>query len=73
MRYRGFEIKNFKGIKHVCLDLSDAPASNIHLLVGLNESGKTTILEALSFFYDNITEPGFARSTTSRQHCSGLA
>ncbi len=47
MRFTRFEIKNFKGIEHAVLDLSPAGA-NISTLIGLNESGKTTILEAIS-------------------------
>ncbi len=50
MRYTGFEIKNFKGIKHMKLDLSGTPDTPVHVFVGLNESGKTTILEAINFF-----------------------
>ena len=53
MRYTAFKITNFKGIRELELKLDSAPNSNIFTIVGLNESGKTTILEALSFFYDN--------------------
>jgi predicted ATP-dependent endonuclease of OLD family len=49
MRYTHFRIKNFKGIKAVEIDLTSRPKSNIFTLVGLNESGKTTILQALNF------------------------
>jgi predicted ATP-dependent endonuclease of OLD family len=49
MRFVGFQLRNFKGIKAVSLDLTKAP-SPAHALVGLNESGKTTILEAISSF-----------------------
>jgi AAA15 family ATPase/GTPase len=55
MLYQSFKIKNFKGIQELKLDFSETPKSPIYLLVGLNESGKTTILEALSFFYDNLS------------------
>ncbi|HEY9620920.1 MAG TPA: AAA family ATPase [Crinalium sp.] len=54
MRYTAFNITNFKGIQSLKLDLDGNPASKIFILVGLNESGKTTIMEALSFFYENI-------------------
>ena len=47
MRYTKFEIKNFKGIKDLTIDLSKQPYNRIHTFVGLNESGKTTILEAI--------------------------
>ena len=49
MRYTRFEITNFKGIRHLSLDLADHPRGSIFALVGLNESGKTTILEALDY------------------------
>lgn len=54
MRYTSFTICNFKGIQNLKLDLDGNPASKIFILVGLNESGKTTIMEALSFFYENV-------------------
>ena len=49
MKFRSFTIKNFKGIRETTLDLGDSTAS-IHTLVGLNESGKTTVLEAINMF-----------------------
>ena len=48
MRYTKIEIKNFKGIERLTIDLSKQPNSRIHTFVGLNESGKTTILEAIN-------------------------
>ena len=50
MRYTFFEIENFKGIEQIRMDLDESPSSNVYTLVGLNESGKTTILEAINFF-----------------------
>lgn len=50
MKFTFFRFKNFKGIEDEKLDLSKNPQSNIFTLVGLNESGKTTILEAINFF-----------------------
>lgn len=49
MKYTFFEIDNFKGIKHVRLDFDAHPHSKIYTLVGLNESGKTTVLEAIDY------------------------
>lgn len=48
MKYKKFHIKNFKGIEKLDIDLSN---NRIITLVGLNESGKTTIMEALNAFY----------------------
>ena len=53
MQYIKFKVINFKGIQELEFDLSESPISPIYLLVGLNESGKTTILESLSFYYEN--------------------
>lgn len=50
MKYKSFFIKNYKGIKELTLDLIRDPQTNIITLVGLNESGKTSILEAISLF-----------------------
>lgn len=52
MIYKSFNIENFKGIRDLSINLQRKPASRIFSLVGLNESGKTTILEALDWFYD---------------------
>jgi len=46
-------IKNFKGIGNVDFDLSKSPRNNVYTLVGINESGKTTILEAINSFEYN--------------------
>jgi|TARA_R100001369_G_scaffold31292_2_gene55635 predicted ATP-dependent endonuclease of OLD family len=50
MEYLGFDIKNFKGIEHLNLDFTKKPSAPVTTLVGLNESGKTSVLEAISFF-----------------------
>lgn len=50
MKFTYFKFKNFKGIENQTLDLTKSAGSNIFTLVGLNESGKTTILEAINFF-----------------------
>lgn len=50
MRYLKFQISNYKGIKSLELDLNILPDTKIYTLVGLNESGKTTILEAINDF-----------------------
>lgn len=50
MKFTRFKIKNFKGIENVTVNLDKSPDANIYTLVGLNESGKTTILEAMNLF-----------------------
>ncbi len=54
MKYIEFRIKNFKGIKDLTIDLTKNPNGNVIPLVGLNESGKTTILEAINLFQKDI-------------------
>ncbi len=56
MRYKSFRIQNFKGIKDTIVDLSSLGGANVFPFVGLNESGKTTLLEAIhSFSPDTAT------------------
>jgi AAA15 family ATPase/GTPase len=60
MRFIKFSIKNFKGIKSAELRLDQFGQGKIFTLVGLNECGKTTILEAInSFSPDLAAEPIF--------------
>lgn len=50
MKITRVTILNFKGIQGLTIDLNGNPKSNVFCLVGLNESGKTTILEAINHF-----------------------
>ena len=56
MKYTKFIIKKFKGINKLEIDLLKIPNGKIFPLVGLNESGKTTILEAINFFQNDIDD-----------------
>ncbi|MCA1620009.1 MAG: ATP-binding protein [Acidobacteria bacterium] len=42
-----YYFKNFKGIEEIKLDFTAHPTGRVFSLVGLNESGKTTVLEAM--------------------------
>ena len=53
LSYCSFEIQNFKSIKSLLIPMSD---KGMVLLVGRNESGKTTILKAIEFF-DHRNDP----------------
>ncbi|MFL9837996.1 AAA family ATPase [Flavobacterium sp. ST-75] len=54
MIYKNFKIENFKGIQDVTINLIK---DDLVLLLGLNESGKTTILKAIETFdYLNDSE-----------------
>lgn len=65
MKFTYFEIENFRGIQKTRLDLAAIPNSHIYTLVGLNESGKSTILEAINHFtyknesLDPLELPGY--------------
>lgn len=50
MKFTYFKFRNFKGIESQTLDLSKNIDSRVFTLVGLNESGKTTVLEAINYF-----------------------
>lgn len=50
MKLTGFDIRNFKGIKDAKIRFGHNDVARVHTLVGLNESGKTTLLEAMHSF-----------------------
>lgn len=50
MYYTSFRIQNFKGIKDTTIKLAEQSKAGVFAFVGLNESGKTTILEAIHSF-----------------------
>jgi hypothetical protein len=50
MRYKSFRIQNFKGIKDTTVNLGGIAGASVFAFVGLNESGKTTLLEAIHSF-----------------------
>ena len=56
MRYSSFKIVNFKGIRNITLNLEENPKFKAITLVGLNESGKTTILEAINFTQNDVPQ-----------------
>lgn len=54
MRYSKFEISHYKGVKDtVVIDMAHLPSSKIYTLVGLNESGKTSILKAIELLQND--------------------
>lgn len=56
MRFVSFRIRNFKGIKDTTVPLQAVAGASVFAFVGLNESGKTTVLEAIhSFAPDEAT------------------
>ena len=53
MKFTAFRIQNYKGINDTTISLNGNKGS-IYTLVGLNESGKTTILEAINNFRHDV-------------------
>lgn len=62
MKFSKIKIKNYKGIEETELELSDSPRGNVYTLVGINESGKTSILEAINSFEYNAEKGSSAVS-----------
>lgn len=57
VKITGFDISNFKGVRSAKIRFADNDMARVHTLVGLNECGKTTLLEAMhSFSPDAETE-----------------
>lgn len=50
LKITGFEVSHFKGIRHASIKFAEHDTARVHTLVGLNESGKTTLLEAIHAF-----------------------
>lgn len=68
MRITGFEVEDFKGIRKANLRFAEHDTARVHTLVGLNESGKTTLLEALhAFSPDAETELVVKSALTAQQ------
>jgi predicted ATP-dependent endonuclease of OLD family len=63
MKLRAFDIKNYRSIIHT--GWKYLASDNITALIGQNESGKTSILEALNSFYNGIIDDDILRSDLS--------
>ena len=58
--YKSMDVRRFKGLDHVSLNFS---RNDLVLMLGLNESGKTSILKAIECFdYNNDPEPAELKS-----------
>lgn len=67
MRFTKFVIHNFKGIKNTELNLDQLGQGKVFTLVGLNESGKTTILEAINSFSPDLSTEQIFQSDIFRR------
>lgn len=65
MKLTGFNISNFKGIRSAKIRFSDHDTARVHTLVGLNESGKTTLLEAMHSFSPDVETQLVVKSARS--------
>jgi len=63
MRLKAFRITNYRSI--IDTGWCYTPNDNITVLIGQNESGKTTVLEALQSFYDGKISEDILRSDLS--------
>ena len=63
MRLLAFRIKNFRSI--VDTDWQGLSPDNVTCLIGQNESGKTSVLEALEAFYSGVISEDILRSDLS--------
>jgi predicted ATP-dependent endonuclease of OLD family len=63
MRFKQFKIKNYRSI--INTGWQDLASDNITGLIGQNESGKTSILEALYSFYTGLISDDILRSDLS--------
>lgn len=70
MRLKAFRIKNYRSI--IDTGWCYTPNDNITVLIGQNESGKTTVLEALQSFHDGRISDDILRSDLSmpKVYCS---
>ena len=60
MRLRAFRINNFRSV--IDSEWRDMSLDNITVLIGQNESGKTSVLEALNSFYASKLSSDYIRS-----------
>ncbi|HKL37463.1 MAG TPA: AAA family ATPase [Bacteroidales bacterium] len=63
MRLKAFRIRDYRSI--IDTGWCYTPNDNITVLIGQNESGKTTVLEALQSFHDGIISEDILRSDLS--------
>jgi ABC-type cobalamin/Fe3+-siderophores transport system ATPase subunit len=67
MKLQALEIENFKGIQKARVEIATKAPGNVITLIGLNESGKTTVLEALSHFVSVDAETSSIVNTVAAQ------
>src|SRR4030042_4392135 len=63
MKLLAFRIKNFRSIRDT--DWQNLSPDNVTCLIGQNESGKSSVLEALKVFYSGVISEDVLRSDLS--------
>ena len=63
MSINNIEVKNYKSIKYINLELN-----TLNCIIGENGSGKSNILKALKYFYDNLTKNNANKSIFDKQN-----
>lgn len=69
---QSIRLHNFKGAPEITIDISKSIDSPVITLIGLNESGKTTILEGLSYFASRDESLEIFSSVHSRSDITAL-
>lgn len=63
MRLLNYSVLNYKSVKNVTVDLD---SDQINTFIGVNDSGKTTILRALGMFFDEKAVVSFESDSTKK-------
>lgn len=63
MKLLNYSVVNYKSVKNVTIDLDD---DQINTFIGVNDSGKTTILKALGMFFDEKALVSFESDSTKK-------
>lgn len=58
MRLRKLLLKNFRGYKDLCIDLQE----NINVIIGKNDIGKSTIMEAMEIFFNGDSRQAIVKA-----------
>ncbi|OOM78319.1 DNA replication and repair protein RecF [Clostridium puniceum] len=63
MSIKKIKIKNFKSIKFIEIELN-----TLNCIIGKNGSGKSNILKALKYFYDNLTRDNSSKNIFDKEN-----
>ena len=69
MKLRSITIKNFRSIRDLTFEIEEVGGSYTFALIGINESGKSNFLEALSLVDDRERELFTTDYTDRKKKC----